>query len=279
MMNIDKIAPMISIVLPVYNAEQYLQESLNSILEQTYTDFELLVLDDGSTDKSIEIVEAYSDNRIRLFRGNHNFIATLNKGIAESRGKYIARMDADDVMVLNRLQKQVKIMEEYPDVAVCSSCAEAFGLQHGIMGSGLGLIDKPLPYLLYGNFLIHPATMIRKSFLVDNGVKYANCPFAEDYKMWFDIARHGGKFFVLPEALLRYRFSESQVSYQNTKEQLDSALSIQQDIMELLLNMNTYKPELLMSLYDTLAELNNDGLLSANTIFTLYHQLFVTIKQ
>lgn len=96
--------PPVSIVLPMYNAAEYIKECVDSILMQTYSDFELLIIDDGSTDDSVEILEKYDDQRIRLIKNEHNFIASLNLGLKESRGKYIARMDADDKMKPHRLE-------------------------------------------------------------------------------------------------------------------------------------------------------------------------------
>lgn len=95
---ITNLIPLVSIILPIYNAKMYLNECINSILGQTFCNFELLVLDDGSTYDSLQIAESYKDERIKIIRCEHNFIKTLNRGIGESKGKYIARMDADNIM-------------------------------------------------------------------------------------------------------------------------------------------------------------------------------------
>ncbi|MDE6365975.1 MAG: glycosyltransferase, partial [Muribaculaceae bacterium] len=106
--------PIVSVCMPMYNASSYLRECIDSVLEQTFTDFELLIADDGSTDDSVAIVKSYADPRIRLICRQHDYIATLNCLIDEARGKYIARMDADDVMLPSRLQRQVAYMDAHP---------------------------------------------------------------------------------------------------------------------------------------------------------------------
>lgn len=109
-------SPSISVCMPMFNASRYLRESIDSVLAQTFADFEFLIADDGSTDDSVDIVESYSDPRIRLIKRPHDYIATLNFLLAEARGKYIARMDADDVMLPHRLKTQFDYMEAHPGV-------------------------------------------------------------------------------------------------------------------------------------------------------------------
>ena len=121
-MNSNK-EPIVTVLLPAYNAEKYIRESIDSILDQTFTDFELLIINDGSTDKTEEIILSYNDSRIRYIKNEMNLklIKSLNKGIDLSRGKYIARMDADDISLPNRLKEQVEFMENHNDISACSS--------------------------------------------------------------------------------------------------------------------------------------------------------------
>ncbi|HEY4799706.1 MAG TPA: glycosyltransferase family 2 protein, partial [Bacteroidia bacterium] len=121
--------PAISVLMPVYNAEKYLCEAIDSILQQTFTDFEFLIIDDGSTDKSVDIIRSYSDKRIVLTTKpcNTGLIDTLNMGIQLARGKYIARMDADDISVAGRLKSQYQYMENNPDVLVVGSLYQCIG--------------------------------------------------------------------------------------------------------------------------------------------------------
>lgn len=122
-------APKISVVMPVWNATKYLPQSIESILNQNFDDFELIIIDDGSTDRSVEIVNSYRnrDRNIVVCENPHNFINSLNTGIALSRGEYIVRMDADDIMLPDRLEVQFCFMEENPEIDVCGSWMEIFG--------------------------------------------------------------------------------------------------------------------------------------------------------
>lgn len=270
--------PDISIILPVYNAVSYLEECINSVLRQTFQNYELLVLDDGSTDGSVSIVKSFNDARIRIILCEHNFINTLNLGINECNGKYIARMDADDIMHEDRLKRQYEIMEANQDVAVCGTYAEAFGLANGIIGYGNNYIDSPLLSLLPHNYIIHPSVMIRKSFIHNNNIRYQNYPYAEDYKMWEDIAKADGKFYVIPEPLLKYRISQGQVSNLNSATQIETALAIQTEILEILLKKNTYKKEWVDNLYYTMLEANNDDLIDGPHIIKTFYNMLTAIK-
>ena len=115
----------------MYNAALHLQECLDSILSQTFGDFELLIMDDGSTDESVAIVEACNDPRVRLIKNEHDYIASLNLLLAEAKGKYIARMDADDVMMPYRLEVQHGYMEKHPEVGVLGGGLLRFGKADG----------------------------------------------------------------------------------------------------------------------------------------------------
>ncbi|MBQ9637723.1 MAG: glycosyltransferase [Prevotella sp.] len=270
---------MVSIILPVFNASAHLQECIDSVLAQTYTDYELLVMDDGSTDNSVSIAEGYEDERVRVVACEHNFIQTLNRGIEESRGKYIARMDADDLMMPERLEKQVGLMESFPSITVCSSAAQAFGLTEEVFGVGYGNINHPLLSFLLGNFVIHPSVMIRKDFLTKNNLLYKNYPYAEDYKLWMEIGMAAGKFYVIPTPLIKYRISENQVSNRHRAEQNETALSIRQEILDELLARNQCESALVHNLYDNILEANQKELIDADAIFSLFYQLFERIFQ
>ena len=128
-------SPTISIVMPVYNCENYLHEAIKSILEQTYTDFEFIIINDGSEDNSEDIILSYADPRIIYIKNDKNMkiVKTLNKGISLSRGKYIARMDADDICYRDRLEKQLSFMEKHKDIDLCGSYAQNFGTREDVM--------------------------------------------------------------------------------------------------------------------------------------------------
>ena len=118
----------VTVLMVVYNGEKYLVECVNSIINQTFSDFELLIIDDGSTDNSLGIIQDFKDWRVRVVRNKHDYIGSLNLGLKESRGEYIARMDVDDIMERYRLEEQIAILDAYPEVAACMCWAKTFGL-------------------------------------------------------------------------------------------------------------------------------------------------------
>ncbi len=115
--------PLISVIMPVYNADQFVGEAIESILSQTFDDFEFLIIDDCSEDSSSQIISRYNDPRIRLLKNQKNIgvARTLNKGLSLARGRYVARMDADDVSIAKRFSRQFEHMERFPDVDICGS--------------------------------------------------------------------------------------------------------------------------------------------------------------
>ena len=265
----------ISVLLVVRNCEKYIKECLDSILAQTYTDFELLIVDDASTDNTVPLIEGYTDKRIRLVCMLENdYIRSLNWGLEHAEGEYIARMDGDDIMLPHRLEKQVELMNGNPDVAACSSWYECFGSRNNIIREDIGKVKNPLLALMKGNIMAHSATMIRKSFLEEKNIRYREYLYAEDYKLWSDIAMAGGVLYVIPEVLLKYRCSPEQVSFIKREEQANTAFLIKTEILEFLLEAYSEEDENLMPLYDMLATYNEKNELSSEMIFHLFMEIF-----
>lgn len=197
--------PQVSVVMPVYNAEAYLKEAIESILHQTFKDFELLVFNDGSTDASASIVQSYGDSRIRFFDRSVNvgYVHLLNEGIALAQGKYIARMDADDVSYPERLQQQVAFMESHSEVVLCGTRYIHIGKTVG--RGALPCEDEAIRIaLLHNNVFAHPSVMLRRSILELNRLQYPIVPIIEDYALWIQLAALG-KFANLPDYLIGYR--------------------------------------------------------------------------
>ena len=117
----DKSIPAISIVMPAYNAEKYIKEAIDSIIGQSFSNFECIIIDDGSTDSTRDIIRSYNDERIVLLEKKHDYIASLNRGMNAPKGKYLARMDADDIMHPDRLKIQYAVMEAEPSITVCGT--------------------------------------------------------------------------------------------------------------------------------------------------------------
>ena len=268
--------PFVSVLMPIYNASAYLREALESVLQQTFTNFELLVMDDGSTDNSIEIVNSFHDQRIRLIKNTHNFIATLNKGIDVAAGKYVARMDADDVMLPHRLETQFKFMESHPEIDICGSYAESFGIKQNVMQSATEH-KKIIASLLLNNSIIHPTIMLRRSIFENNAaLRYPEgylC--AEDYKLWTVLAANGLHFATIPEVLLRYRRSLTQVTERNFDDMFESSLRIRMEYAQLVMEQIVEKENRYFDLFEQLIDLSNEGLINQISLTHIVYQVYI----
>lgn len=268
--------PVVSVLLPVYNAGTYLQESVTSILNQTFTFFELLILDDGSTDGCTDFLNHIPDKRIHLIKRKHNYIATLNKGLSIARGKYIARMDADDKMLPTRLEEQVAVLEANENIVMCASYMQRMG-GNEVYNSGLeGKIQPFAHILLLGNFISHPTVMLRTDYLRTYLLKYREkYIYAEDYKLWAEIACLGGILYIIPKPLLEYRISDGQVSRVHNQQQLETAARIRNELLNFLIKNKShdYKAHL-KKLFNAYALLNEDNLLEDEYIFYGYYKIF-----
>lgn len=228
------VRPTVSVILPVYNTKMYIKESVESILQQTFSDFELLIIDDASTDGTQDIIKGFIDNRIVFIQKEKNsgYTQSLNSGIEFAKGKYIARMDADDISLPQRLEKQVAFLEAHEEVVVCGADAEIIGSNERFIPFFL-THEEIITSMLITNPMIHPVIMFRRSFLLENNIRY-NESFepAEDFELWVRIASIG-KLANLPDVLLRYRKHTGQVS--NTRNELQ-----QKNVRELRIELVKY---------------------------------------
>lgn len=203
---------LVSIIMSVRNGMPYLPETVDSILCQTYTNFEFIILDNASTDGSAEWVEALHDPRVRLVRNECDLglSGSLNRGLALAHGKYIARMDADDIAMPDRIALQVAFLEKHPDVIVCGGQVETFG----------AVVSRPylpccheemLAMLPFSVPLTHPAVMYRQSLLQQNALCYNDdLSVTQDYALWCDIAKKNSlRMANIPECVLQYRIHAS----------------------------------------------------------------------
>ena len=206
---------LLTVLLPAYNAGPYLHEAIESILAQTYYDFEFLIINDGSTDNTENIIRSYKDSRIKLIsRANRGLINTLNEGIDAASGDLIARMDADDICFPERLEKQLHFFKEHPG--------------HVLVGSEANIVDKD------GNFLLklepvgytdeeirerveircpfnHPSVMFRKAAVIEAGYYPKSALTFEDHLLWKKMLRTG-KVANMREVLVNYRFNPESVT-------------------------------------------------------------------
>ena len=255
-----KKSPAISVVMVFYNAEQYIGEAVKSVLKQSFKDFELLLIDDGSKDQSIRIVERFKDDRIRIIHKEHDYIASLNYGLDCAQGKYIARMDADDIMHPDRLFVQYRLMEDKSCIDFCSSWCTFFEEKTGkkvLYNESSGIIEEPLVSLLHKNIFTHPTMIIKTEFLKKNNLKYQHYNYAEDYKMWVEAAKLGANFYIEPQSLLFYRCHEQQVSTTKCEEQRKVSFRIKEEIIDFLL---TDLPKELKDFYDCLCDLEKKNM-------------------
>jgi len=224
--------PRVSVLMSVYNGERFLKSAIESILDQTFTDFEFLILDDGSTDSTWEILEKYADKdeRVLLVRNEHNIGLTrsLNKGLRLARGEYLARQDADDISLPKRLELQVKFLDMNPEV--------------GVVGTGMEIIDEngkilrlqqpPTDHesitaelLLKNHAIGHSTVMAKLSALKEFGGYNERLPYAQDYDLWWCLSRKR-KIGNLPEILVQWRDTLGSISRKRREEQLECIFTV-----------------------------------------------------
>lgn len=219
-------SPIVTVLMPVYNAENYLREAIDSMLVQTLKNFEFLIIDDGSKDTSIAIIESYSDPRIRLVKNDANMgiSKTLNRGIEMASCEYIARMDADDVSYPERLRKQYHYMLANPDCALLSTWAKM------VDETGEHIrTEKYRSRLHYYNltfecWMYHPTVMYKKSAVMNVGM-YA-IPYAEDFELFWQLSRKY-KIACLEEVLLDYRVTSQSLHQVTKKKEYDETMDKQ----------------------------------------------------
>jgi glycosyltransferase involved in cell wall biosynthesis len=229
-------SPVFSIVLCTYNAEPYLDECIQSLLHQTHTDFELIIVDDGSRDGTLPYLRALTDPRVRLIQleTNHGLIFARSRGIDEATGRYIAIMDADDIAHPQRLEEQLKVLET-GQVDVCGSFHISLDSVSGKRRTRKSFTsDSDIKALLTIYCpLCNPSTSVKADILRQHRYN-TEYPHAEDYGLWCDIAAHNGRFHNLAKPLLTYRLHPGQVSKVKRETAFNSFQKIQARYIESL---------------------------------------------
>ncbi|MBL8669503.1 MAG: glycosyltransferase [Alphaproteobacteria bacterium] len=222
-------APAVSVVMTVYNGGPWLRESLDSVLAQTMTDIELVVVDDASTDGSGDQVAARGDPRIRLLRNDTNLkqTASLNRGLAAARGRYVARMDADDICEPTRLEKQAALMEATPALGIVGSAVRIIderGSEKQVLSQPCS--DAALRFVsMVRNPFHHPTVMIRRDVLLRNGLAYdPRYAFNQDFDLWTRLLPHA-RAANLAEPLLRYRIHGANMSTTRATEMYEASVA------------------------------------------------------
>ncbi|MBI5912305.1 MAG: glycosyltransferase [Betaproteobacteria bacterium] len=215
--------PRVAVLLPVYNGAKYIAEAVRSVLTQTFADFELIVIDDGSTDCSAEVLEGFSDTRLRVIRFSENrgLVAALNHGIRESRSELIARMDADDICMPTRFERQVDFLDSHPKVALCGTWTRQFGDNSFVRRPPVEA-KQIRARMFLGWAMDHPSIMLRRSFLELHDLAYDDdFKHVEDFDLFLRAAELGD-LANLPEILLRTRAHAEETSVVHEIEQVQT---------------------------------------------------------
>ena len=228
--------PLVTVIMPVYNGEAYIREAIDSILSQTFGDFELLILNDGSSDRSAAIVKSYQDPRIRLIENptNLGLIPTLNRGLQLARGMFIARMDCDDRSLPQRFVRQLEFLRAHPNVGICGAWMEAIGEREGYIWRYPIEPERIRASLLFESVLAHPSVMMRRELLERHGLCYSvTYQDAEDYGLWFEAAQHFA-LANLSEVLVQYRKHPQQTVQIQQQVRLAAASCVRREQIERL---------------------------------------------
>lgn len=225
---------LVSVIMPIYKTnKQYLIEAIDSILNQSYKTFELLLIIDEDPELGTKkILEKKEDDRIIIIENGQNkgLVYSLNKGLECAKGKYIFRMDSDDIALEHRLKKQIEYFEHHKEVVVLGTYAKTFGADVKEFKSSTS--DAQIKgELIWKNPIVHPTVAFRASFIKKNNIRY-RLGDSEDYRLWIELAfKYNCVFAVLPEILLKYRVHSEQITYRDREKILD----MEKNIVKLIL--------------------------------------------
>ncbi len=219
----QKKLPLVSVLMPVFNSRNFIEQAVNSILKQTYHNFEFIIINDASTDGTQEFLRQLKDRRIKLFfNSKHKGVTnSLNIALTKASGKYIARMDADDISYPTRLQEQVEFLSQHPNIGLVGSWARQINNLHQIVNE----IKYPVDFksieqtLSYKNPFLHSSVMFKRELYIKYGGYDPKLDGAEDYDLWLRYIKHA-QMLNLPKILIEYRTSTHSVSYVDLKKVL-----------------------------------------------------------
>lgn len=227
--------PTVTVLMAVHNAAAHLREAIESILQQTFADFEFLIYNDGSTDESAAIIRSFTDSRITLIDNpvNRSVSPNMNEGIERARGRYLVRMDGDDLADPQRFAKQVAYMDAHPEVGLCGTAVQYFGASNTLIQ--LPEDNATIQQTMWlQNAFYQPSVIIRTSVLRESGLRYdVAFEFAEDYKLWSDMCAVT-QVHNLPEPLLKYRIHPHQISRRQSLKQQQVSAAIRKEQMQRL---------------------------------------------
>lgn len=229
----------VSVIMPTYNTDiEILKDSVESILRQTFRDFEFIIIDDGTTNGSDEYLKGLTDDRIRIITNPQNIGITksLNIGLGEARGKYIARMDADDISLPERFEEQFNYMEIHPDTVICGCWVEDFGQTAILRKTHISDMDHyRIKMFFYYPGPLHPTMFIRRETLSEYRIVYdERLRYSQDYALCVDLADHG-VIKILPKVLLQRRIHQKRISSEHYRTQKQCSMMTQKRLLAELL--------------------------------------------
>jgi glycosyltransferase involved in cell wall biosynthesis len=235
--------PTISIVMPVYNAERYLIEAIDSILVQDYSDFEFIIINDGSTDQSKQIIHSFNDSRIVYLENDKNLgiVQTLNKGLHAAKGKFIARMDADDISLPHRFKQQINYLSEHPEIGVVGTAYQPIDELANPVRAPIYMPEYPMSakwFMLIGSPLAHPSIMFYSELARKIGGYSDQFPHAEDYEYWLRMFKITKICSIHDIGLLYRDTNANRVSITFSREQAITTCQIRQMACKQLFNMD-----------------------------------------
>lgn len=274
--------PLVTVLLPVYNAERHLQEALSSIVNQSYKNLEILVINDGSTDSSEEIILRCKDTRIRYVKNAQNLklIKTLNIGLELANGEYVARMDADDIAFPSRIEEQIKFALRNNNEI--NSVFAYYITEGGRFHSRREYFCTQPNSVLFASFfespLLHPGVLAKSDLLRKYMYSDKTDSFAiEDYELWTRMLADGVKFFVLPQYLMSYRRTSSGESYRHNEEQVKNHISIARSFIENQLDLRIDLESMVLLTKRKVGRINIEQIFNSwavlDTIFTKHCDL------
>ncbi|WP_413578504.1 glycosyltransferase family 2 protein [Bdellovibrio sp. HCB290] len=227
-------SPLVSVLIPVFNCQDYIKETIQSVLEQTYTNLEVLIINDCSSDDTEIIINKFNDPRIRYFRNESNLklIKTLNKGVSYATGEYLVRLDGDDICHPDRINRQVDFLLGNLDIALVGTDAWIIDEKNRIIKSTIMLPNTPAWTsfrLTRNSSLFHPSIMVRLDILKSLGGYDEAYPHAEDYALWLKMVSAGFTITNLPDRLIYYRIHSKSVSSIYKKQQYESSIKALRD--------------------------------------------------
>lgn len=212
-------SPKISVIMSVYNGEKYLREAIESIINQTFTDFEFIIVNDGSTDNSLEIIKSYDDERIKIMNNEKNIGLTksLNKALKQARGEYIARQDADDISLSNRFEEQIKYLKNHLEVALIGTNAYLIDENGKVVGKRIASAKPSIKDLYKENQFNHGSVMFKKAVIDRLGGYNELLKYSQDYELWLRIAK-SDEMRNLTQVLYKLRFHDENIRHVNMEE-------------------------------------------------------------